>query len=76
VSTTILQVRDLPEAVMAELRKRADAQGISVSAYVRQVLADDVRQETSGAVISRIATRSPVEVNDEEIIAAIREERR
>jgi plasmid stability protein len=76
MSTTILQVRDLPKSVMAKLRERARAQGLSVSAYVRQLLADDVQQETTDEVISRIRTRAPVEISDEEIIAAIREERR
>lgn len=74
--STILQVRDVPEDVLARLRKRAAARGTSLSAYVRELLADDARQETMDEVIRRIATRTPVEVSDEEILAAIHEGRR
>lgn len=72
----ILQVRDMPDEVLAKLRERADAQGVSLSAYVRDVLAADARQPTMAEVVARIATREPVEVTDEEILAAIHEGRR
>lgn len=76
MSSTILQVRDVPEDVLTRLRERATARGTSLSAYVRELLADDAAQETMTEVIERIATRTPVEVSDEEILAAIHEGRR
>jgi plasmid stability protein len=71
----ILQVRDVPEEVIATLRERAEASGMSLSAYVRDILAAEAEQEPMEDVIDRIATREPVEVTDEEILAAIREGR-
>ncbi len=76
MGSTILQVRDVPEDVLARLRERAATRGISLSAYVRELLADEARQKTMDEVIKRIATRAPVEVSDEEILAAIHEGRR
>lgn len=72
----ILQVRDVPDEVLAKLRERAEAQGVSLSAYVRDMLANDARQPTMAEVVARIATREPVEVTDDEILAAIHEGRR
>ncbi|MCI0687423.1 MAG: hypothetical protein L0Y54_09345 [Sporichthyaceae bacterium] len=74
--TTILQVRDIPAEVVAKLKERAAAQGVSLSAYVRDLLAADAAQESLAETVARIGTRRPVEVTDEEIISAIREGRR
>jgi plasmid stability protein len=76
MSSTILQVRDVPGDVLVRLRERAAARGISLSAYVRELLAADAAQETMDEVIDRIATRTPVEVSDEEILTAVHEGRR
>lgn len=76
MANTILQVRDVPERVVTRLRARAKAQGLSLSAYVRELLAADAEQETMDEVVARIATRSPVEVSDEDIVSAIHEGRR
>jgi antitoxin FitA len=76
VAKTILQVRDIPESVVAKLRARAAEEGISLSAYVRRLLTNDARQETISEVIERISSRAPVEVSDEEIVSAIRDGQR
>jgi antitoxin FitA len=76
VAKTILQVRDMPESVVAKLRARAAEEGISLSAYVRRLLTNDASQETISEVIERISNRAPVEVSDEEIVSAIRDGQR
>ncbi|HEV8527685.1 MAG TPA: antitoxin [Actinomycetes bacterium] len=76
MAKTILQVRDIPESVVAKLRARAAEEGISLSAYVRRLLSNDARQETISEVIERISSRAPVEVSDEEIVSAIRDGQR
>jgi antitoxin FitA len=76
VAKTILQVRDIPESVVAKLRARAAEEGISLSADVRRLLTNDARQETISEVIERISNRAPVEVSDEEIVSAIRDGQR
>jgi plasmid stability protein len=76
MAATILQVRDLPEPVIATLRERAARQGVSLSAYVRELLASEAAQPTMDETLARIAARTPVEVDDGEILAAIQEGRR
>lgn len=76
MSSTILQVRDVPEHVLARLRERAAARGTSLSAYVRELLTEDAAQETMNEVIERIGTRTPVEVSDEEVLGVIHDGRR
>lgn len=76
MSGAVLQVRDVPEDVLIRLRERAKARGTSLSGYVRELLTDEVAQETMDGVIERIASRTPVEVSDEEILAAIHDSRR
>lgn len=72
----ILQVRDVPDDVLAKLRERAEAEGVSLSAYVRDMLAEQAGQPTMAEVIAEIATHEPIDVTDEEILAAIHEGRR
>jgi len=74
--TTILQVRDVPADVLAKLRERAAAQGMSLSHYVRDLLSQDAAQPTISEVVDQIAERAPVDVSDEEILDAIHEGRR
>lgn len=76
MANTILQVRDIPDSIVTKLRERAEARGISLSAYVRELLAHDAEQETLDEVVARIATRKPVEVSDGDILSAIHEGRR
>jgi plasmid stability protein len=76
MSGAILQVRDVPEQVLARLRERAATRGISLSAYVRELLAEDAAQETMNEVIERIGARASVEVSNEEIRGAIHDGRR
>jgi plasmid stability protein len=71
-----MQVRDVPEDILARLRERAASRGISLSAYVRELLAEDAAQETMNEMIERIGSRTPVEVSDGEILGAIHDGRR
>ena len=76
MSTSVLQVRDVPENVLARLRERAAALGISLSAYVRALLTYDADHPTIAEAIARMTSRTPVAVTNEEIISAIHEGRR
>lgn len=76
MTNTILQVRDMPADVLAKLRERAAAQGMSLSQYVRDLLSQDAAQPTISEVVDQIAARAPVNVSDEEILDAIHEDRR
>jgi antitoxin FitA len=76
MSTSILQVRDVPEPVLARLRARAARQGISLSSYVRELLTYDAERLSPAETIARLSERPPVQLSDDEIITAVREGRR
>lgn len=76
MSTAILQVRGVPERVLDKLRDRAAREGVSLSAYVRDLLTYDAERMSLAESVARISERAPAEVDDGDIIAAIHEGRR
>jgi plasmid stability protein len=60
MSTTVVQVRDLPEEVVATLKARADARGQSLAAYLRDLLTQEAAMPPVEDVMAQIATREPV----------------
>ncbi len=75
VAKTILQVRDVDETVIRELKARAEAQGVSLSAFVRDLLAEEAALPSKRDVMDRIAGREPVDYSAEELRNAIEEGR-
>lgn len=57
---TVVQVRDLPEDVVATLKARADARGQSLAAYLRDLLTREAAMPPVEDVMAAIATREPV----------------
>jgi antitoxin FitA len=53
----LVQVRDVPEPVHRLLKARAAASGVSLSEYVRSVLARDAARPTPDELAARIAVR-------------------
>lgn len=76
MKNTVVQIREVPEPVVAVLRERAARLGISFSAYLRELLAHDAAQPTMEEVVQRVAGRSPIDVADEQVLDAIHEGRR
>lgn len=58
--TVLLQVRDVPEDVHRALKARAAASGVSLSEYVRTLLARAARRPTPEELAARIAARGAV----------------
>lgn len=54
---TLGQIRDLPEPVHRKLKARAAASGLSLSEYLRTVLARDAARPTPAEFVSRAAAR-------------------
>ncbi len=54
----MLQVRDVPDDVHGELRRRAKAEGMSLSDYTRRELERLARRPTLEDVLDRAARRS------------------
>lgn len=76
MTKTILQVRDVDEAVIRGLKARAEAQGISLSAFVRDLLAEEAAMPSIQDVMNRIVGREPVEYSAGELRSAIEDERK
>jgi plasmid stability protein len=54
----MLQVRDVPDDVHAELRRRATTAGMSLSDFTRQELSRLARRPSLGDLLDRAASRN------------------
>ncbi|MEJ7825253.1 MAG: hypothetical protein WKF48_07465 [Solirubrobacteraceae bacterium] len=73
--SVLLQIRDVPEDVHRTLKARAAASGVSLSEYVRTVLARTASRPTPDELARRIAARGAVEPGEptQDTVRAIRE---
>lgn len=71
----ILQLRDVDTDDVAVLRTRAERLGMSLSAYIRNLLHEEATQPTNAEVVERIAAETPIDVSAEEIRGYIESER-
>lgn len=76
MSKTILQVRDIEVEVVETLRSRAEARGMSLSAFVRAVLAQEAMLPSPEDVMARIAGREPLSVSSSDVRELIEQDRR
>ncbi len=60
MSTTVVQVRDLPEEVIDTLKGRAESRGQSLAAYLRDLLTREASMPPVEEVMAGIAARDPV----------------
>jgi antitoxin FitA len=60
----LVQIRDVPESVHRTLKSRAAASGISLSEYLRSLLAGAAARPTPEELTARIATREPVRLSE------------
>ncbi|MCO5969429.1 FitA-like ribbon-helix-helix domain-containing protein [Actinoallomurus soli] len=57
---TVVQVRDVPDDVIAKLKQRAEARGQSLAAYLRDLMTEAAANPSVEEVMDRIATRAPI----------------
>ncbi|HEV3048622.1 MAG TPA: toxin-antitoxin system HicB family antitoxin [Solirubrobacteraceae bacterium] len=71
----LLQVRDVPEDVHRALKARAALEGVSLSEYVRSVLARTAARPTAAELSARIRARGPAELGEAShlVVRSIRE---
>ncbi len=71
----LLQVRDVPEDVHHTLKARAAMSGVSLSEYVRSVLARTAARPTPAELAARIGARGRTELGEpsEDVVRSIRE---
>lgn len=60
MKTTLVQVRDVPEEVVARLKARAESRCQSLAAYLRDLLTREAAMPPVEAVMAGIAAREPV----------------
>ena len=65
-------IRDLPEDVHRELRRRAEASGQSLQTYLSLQLARMVERPTSDELLERVARRASGRIGLEEAVADLR----
>jgi hypothetical protein len=75
MAAEIIQVRDVPSEEVDVLRARATARGISLSAYLRELIHDDVSRPAMSEIVARIATRDSIEADSDDIRSFIDEGR-
>jgi plasmid stability protein len=76
MNTTVVQVRDIPEDVVATLKTRAEHRGQSLAAYLRDLLTDEAARPSIDEVMATIATRTPVEYTSDDLRSLIEDGRR
>jgi antitoxin FitA len=67
----VLQVRDVPDEVHAELRKRAALAGVSLSEYALGVLERAVRQSVAREILLRAQSRPASSIRAADIVATL-----
>ncbi len=71
----VIQIRDVPDDVHAELTRRAEAAGLSLSRFVLRELELTSRVGRNAAIFARLRDLPPTGITDEEIVSDIRAER-
>ncbi len=70
----MIQVRSVPERLHRELTKRADALGLTLTAYIERILEREVARPPAQEVFARVKVRAPVDLG-RPAAELIREER-
>ncbi|WP_405084733.1 FitA-like ribbon-helix-helix domain-containing protein [Microbispora sp. NBC_01389] len=71
----IIQVRDVPDGTERTLKERAEREGKSLTAYVRDLLNEEAASPTPDEVMARIAGDEPVAYDPDFVREILREGR-
>jgi plasmid stability protein len=58
----MIQVRNVPDRLHRELKRRAKLRGQTLTAYIQKVLEHEVSRPSAEEVFDRIASREPVKL--------------
>lgn len=70
----MIQMRNVPDRLHRELVRRAARRGVTLAAYVKQILEREVARPAAEEVFERIASREPADIG-RPVAKLIREER-
>ncbi|GGL22186.1 hypothetical protein Sme01_28400 [Sphaerisporangium melleum] len=71
-----IQIRDVPDDTERTLKARAEREGKSLTAYVRDLLSEEAATPTLDEVMAKIADDEPVPYDPEFVRETLREGRR
>jgi plasmid stability protein len=71
----MIQIRDVPDRLHRELKRRARLRGQSLTAYLEEILEREVASPPREEVFARIRNREPVDLPPGTIADWVREER-
>ena len=71
----VIQIRDVPDDVHAELTRRAEAAGLSLSKFALRELEQSSRVGRNAEIFARLRQLPPTGISDEQIVSDIRAER-
>lgn len=69
-----IQIREIPDETHRALKARAAAEGMSMSAYLKRLIEQDLKRPDWASIKARRATMTTIDVGDE-AVRMIREER-
>lgn len=72
----VIQIRDVPEKTERTLKARAEREGKSLTAYVRDLLNEEAAAPTLDEVMAKIAADEPVHYDPDFVRQTVREGRR
>jgi hypothetical protein len=76
MDTTVVQVRDVPVSVLNALKSRAEARGVSLSSFLRDLMASEAAMPPIDDVMAAIAGREPVSYATEDLRSFMADGRR
>jgi len=76
MNTTVVQVRGIPEDVVATLKARAETRGQSLAGYLRDLLTDEAARPSIDEVMANIAARTPIDYAVDDVRSLIEDGRR
>jgi antitoxin FitA len=71
----MIQVRNVPDRLHRELKRRARSRGQTLTAYVEDILEREASTPLPEEVYERIRRRELVEISPDEIVGTIRKDR-
>lgn len=72
----VIQIRDVPDETERTLKARAEREGKSLTAYVRDLLNEEASVPTLDEVMTKIASDEPVPYDPDFVRETMREGRR
>jgi hypothetical protein len=71
----MIQVRNVPDRLHRELKRRAKARGQTLTEYIQRILEREVARPPADEVFARIESREPVALPPGQVAKWIREDR-